>query len=135
MERNLTPLATFRQESLEQFHRRCISKFQGNVMATGAKRSGATLCFSAAETKGGSTSLAMTALIFPDHIYEKPAQPATIRPQTQQHRDCGAILSGLHGWDLPQKDTTHHHIPLRKDTRHGRTGSQFRSTESAEISR
>jgi hypothetical protein len=29
------------------------------VMATGAKRSGATLCF-CAETKGGSTSLAMT---------------------------------------------------------------------------
>jgi hypothetical protein len=31
-----------------------------NVMATGAKRSGATLCFLAAETKDGSTSLAMT---------------------------------------------------------------------------
>jgi hypothetical protein len=29
-------------------------------MATGAKRSGATLCFSAVGTKGGSTSLAMT---------------------------------------------------------------------------
>jgi hypothetical protein len=32
-----------------------------NVMATGAKRSGAILCFSAVETKGGSTSTPATA--------------------------------------------------------------------------
>jgi hypothetical protein len=78
---SLTPIGAGPHSGLAPFSMQYLLGFgtllivilvQQYVMATGAKRSGATLCFSA-ETKGGSTSLAMTV----SHVWDIPiGEPA-----------------------------------------------------------